>query len=57
LPQLFNKNSYDATLEFMGSKPIFNQPHMHDLMKDLEDVYKDLNIKNAFDKKTNERKN
>jgi hypothetical protein len=51
LPQVFNKNSYDAILEFMGIKPIFSQPHMHDLMKDLEDVYKDLNIKNAFDKK------
>lgn len=51
LLHLFNKNSYDAILEFMGSKLIFSQPHMHDLMKDLEDVYKDFNIKNAFDKK------
>ncbi len=51
LPQHFNKNSYNAIFEFMGVKPIFSQPHMHDFMKDLEDVYKDLNIKNAFDKK------
>jgi hypothetical protein len=35
----------------MGNKPIFNPPHVGDLMKDLEDVHKNLNIKNAFDHK------
>ncbi len=38
-------------LKFMGNKPIFNPPHVGDLMKDLEDVHKNLNIKNAFDHK------
>jgi len=44
-------------LKFMGNKPIFNPPHVGDLMKDSKDVHKNLNIKNAFDhKKTIERK-
>lgn len=51
LPQFFPKNFYDPLLKFMGIRPIYNPPHVQDLMGD-EDVISNssgLNVENPID--------
>jgi hypothetical protein len=36
LPKKVPKNFYDPLLKFMGIKPIYNPPHVQDLMGDVD---------------------
>jgi hypothetical protein len=36
---IFYKNIYDQLLEFIGSNPILNPPHVRDVMKEIDIIF------------------